>query len=341
MLPAASKLTWQPAFRHQSMKRSRPLLSSSLRAERLQPPLGSAPILPISISVSQRRSRLTVSSLPMMCVLWRLANFSDSSELAPWRTEPVGGRAAQKDHAIPHDRNHFGDVFGASSELDEVVGVPDQLLIDHALGHRAEHKAHALRGRFRETHGLLQKTRYLQVPDVRVALPDRIEFRVIGCESEKAGQHSRIAREDGDHHSMVLVDPAVGIAEVGQFPGLLHELVEDRRTDLCDRRSQIPEVPVEEAVRKTGPGRDVLHTQTPETPLVQSLASCLLQQLPAPHCTRLQGPLRVDCRASCSAWRSTQTSRGHCLPTQPGRRSAANRYSLAPPWTPTKSDTRR
>src|SRR6202012_6042839 len=110
------------------MKRLRPFMSSSLRAERLHPPWGRAPILPISISVFQRRSRFTVSSLPMIHYLSCSALCFDSNDLAPRRTESVGGWSAQKDRPVPHDRDHFGDVLGTSSQLHQVFGLPDQLL---------------------------------------------------------------------------------------------------------------------------------------------------------------------------------------------------------------------
>ena len=46
----------QPASRHQRLKSSRPALSSSVSACRLQPPAGVAPISPMAINRDQRRS---------------------------------------------------------------------------------------------------------------------------------------------------------------------------------------------------------------------------------------------------------------------------------------------
>ncbi len=165
--------------------------------------------------------------------------------------------------------------------------MPDQLLVDHAFGHRAQHEAHALGRSLGEPGGFLQKARDLQVPEVGVALPDGIEFRVVRGKSEETGEHTRVAGEDLDHCAVILVDPAIRVAEIGEPARSLQQFVEDSRADFGHRRPQVLEVAIEESVREPRPGRDVLYTQTPEAPLVQGLASCLFQQLAASQGARL------------------------------------------------------
>src|SRR5690349_13235429 len=60
MLPILSILMLQPAWRHQSMKRSRAWRSRSVKARRQTPPLAVAPIFAISIRLSHSRSPSTL-----------------------------------------------------------------------------------------------------------------------------------------------------------------------------------------------------------------------------------------------------------------------------------------
>src|SRR3954467_7707253 len=130
ILPILSILMLQPAWRHQSMKRSRAWRSRSVKARRQTPPLAVAPILAISIRLSHSRSpstlRLVATCHSCFFLFRRFLSVRIPRVLSPVQIGFAG-----------IDLDHGDAVRNRADMLAEVAA--DAFLIDHLVAPLAVH----------------------------------------------------------------------------------------------------------------------------------------------------------------------------------------------------------